>query len=124
MAVPLGIQSVRLNIVTESREEWKAQVTDPETGYIARLTTARANAAALNREIGRQNDAIDALEADSAARIAQAERDAAEAQAAIDAALARAGRTLTRPIAGGTVCARVLDVDAAFMAELRMESEQ
>lgn len=118
MAVPLGIQTVRLGMVTESRDEWKAQVTDPETGYIVRLTTARASIATLTRAVEDQNAAIEAVRADSAARIARAEADAEAARASIADALARADRTLTRPIAGNTMCERVQDVHSAFMAEL------
>lgn len=123
MAVPLGIQTVRLGMVTDSRDEWKAQVTDPETGYIARLTTARASIATLTRSIEDQNAAIEAIRSESAGRIAQAEADAEAAREQIADALARAERTLTRPIAGNTMCDRVQDVHSAFMAELEGEAQ-
>lgn len=123
MAVPLGVQTVRLGMVTDSRDEWKAQVTDPETGYIARLTTARASIATLARSIDDQNAAIEAIQTESAARIAQAEADAEAAREQINDALARADRTLTRPITGNTVCERVEDVHSAFMAELEGDTQ-
>jgi len=123
MSVPLGVQTVRLGMVTDSRDEWKAQVMDPGTGYIARLTTCRADVADLSRSLADQNEAVTALEADSAARIAAAEREAEAARQEVADALARAERIIARPIAGDTVCERVQDVHSAFMAELEGEAQ-
>lgn len=123
MSVPLGVQTVRLGMVTDSRDEWKAQVMDPETGYLARLTTCRGSVLTLTDAIEDSNEAVTALEADSAARIAAAELEAKAARQEVADALARAERIIARPISGSNMCERVEDVHSAFMAELEGDTQ-
>lgn len=118
MAIPLGVQTVRLDSMTKSKERWELLVTHPETGYIARLTTCRGNVAGLTSALDRQNEAVADLEADSAERIAEAEREAEAARDEIARVRARADRTINRPIIGETTCERVIDVYSAYLEEL------
>jgi hypothetical protein len=122
VAVPLIVQTVRLELIKNERDGLRAEISDPDTGYIARLTQCRSNGARLAAEIERQNGAIEGLESRMADAIAAAEAEAADAREEAAGLRARARRFIERPIAGETACARAADVDAAFMAEL--ESRQ
>jgi uncharacterized membrane-anchored protein YhcB (DUF1043 family) len=114
MGAALGAQTIRLGEARATIDTLSAHV---ET-LSADLSTCRGNTATLEIALADQNAAVEALAAESAARIARAEAAQRDAEETARQARDRAARFALRPIQGVTVCERVLDVDAAFLRQL------
>lgn len=118
MAIPLGVQTVRYEVAESQRADLYRQINDEQTGFIARLAVCRGNTATLEAAIAGQNAAVMAMADQASERIARAEEAASQARSERDEAEARAARFMARPIQGATLVDRVLDVDAAVLADL------
>lgn len=86
---------------------------------LERLTTCRGSVAVLEAAVEDQNEAVAAMAAESAARMAERDAALALARADAEAAQARVRSILNRPIVGATACERFLDVDAMVMEALQ-----
>lgn len=115
LVLALGAQTVRLGAAESRIETLDGRVAD----LTERLTTCQVSRATLEEAVLVQNAAVIDM-ADEAERRTAAAQEAAEA-ARQEAAEARdrAERFRSRPIEGATTCERVLDVDAAVLAEIR-----
>ena len=118
MAVPLGVQTVKLKIAEADRADLRREIYDPETGYLVRLNTCRISVETLEEGIRIQNDAVLDLEERSERMLEDAREAADAARVEARAANARAEAFLSRPIEGGDTLSRILDVDAAVLADL------
>tara|TARA_B100000678_G_scaffold13657_2_gene10749 strand:+ start:9260 stop:9685 length:426 start_codon:yes stop_codon:yes gene_type:complete len=118
MSVLLFVQNARLANAKDDYAKLYADINEPKTGYVARLTTCQASVATLEESIGTQNKAIEDLKRTSDEAIERANAAAKEAALEADAARKRARDMANRPIQGETVLDRVLDVDAAFLEAL------
>ncbi|MDR7062002.1 MULTISPECIES: hypothetical protein [unclassified Sphingopyxis] len=95
------------------------QLNDPKTGYVARLTTCKANNQILSVGIDRQNASIATNAARGAAAVADATRSVADAQVKTAEAQRKATAILNTQPSGDTACAKVLDVDARLLESLK-----
>ena len=118
LAISLAITSANLHRVEKERDDVRASITAPVTGWAARLTTAQNNVGTLERRIADQNVRIDALGRDSAARLAEAERGLAAAQRGQAAAETKIA-AIMKPLVAVDSCARVYEADHRLLETLR-----
>lgn len=107
--------------ISKQRDELQRSITDPETGYIARLTQAKANVVELNAALETQNAKYRQLSAESAAALEASRRRLLAAQRERDQLQSRLDTFLAQPIEGETLEERVLDVDRRAMKEFLNE---
>lgn len=100
------------------RAEVQATIDQPVTGWKARLATCQGNTVVLQGALASQNDRIDSLGRDSAARLAEAEKGLAAAQRGQAAAEARVAKIM-KPLVGADTCLRVIEADQRLMESLR-----
>lgn len=103
--------------ISNQRDELQRSITDPKTGYVARLTQAQNNVVTLTEKIKRQNTAYRELSAQSAAQLADTKRRLATAQRETARLQARIDVFTKQKIEGDTLEERVLDVDRRAMEE-------
>lgn len=118
LAVSLAITAANLHRVEKERDDVRASITAPVTGWAARLTTAQNNAATLEGRVKDQNARIDALGRDSAARLAEAEKALTAAQRGQAVAEAKVAKIM-KPLVGADTCLRVIEADERLMESLR-----
>lgn len=118
LAISLALTSANLHRVEKERDDVRASIEAPVTGWAARLTTAQDNASRLKAAVDDQNARIDALGRDSAARIAEAEKGLAAAQRGQAAAEAKVAKIM-KPLVGADTCLRVIEADERLMESLR-----
>jgi hypothetical protein len=111
LALSLGVVEVQRRAAVERADQLHAAINDEETGYKVRLDRCRSNTAALTSSLQAQNEKVDALSHDSAARLKAAEAALARARTVTDKANAQIAVLMSRPPVGVDTCARVLDVD-------------
>ena len=87
------------------------QINDPDTGYVARLSTCKGNQQALELAIETQNRISAEHSARSATALAHATSAVADAQTAATRAQQDAAAILTNIPTEGDVCARILSLD-------------
>jgi len=83
------------------------------------LTTCQDNTDRLGEALEAQNDAVQALKAQSDAKIAEAAKTVSAAQKSTLAAEVAAARIRANPPRGSDVCVRMLDADETFLEALR-----
>lgn len=115
LAVTLGVTTLQKNAAVRERDALHAQINDPVTGHIAEAARCAANTRRLDAALTAQAAAVDDLQAESARRIAAAERGWRDAQRAAAAARFRADRLAAAPIAGETLCERIEDADRTVL---------
>ena len=129
LAVGLGVAlalSVGTNVkqhftitgLKSSNTTLERQINDPDTGYVARLATCKANTQALSGGIDRQNASIAANTARGAAAVADATRSVAAAQIKTAEAQRKASEIVGNQPSKGTVCDRLLILDKRLMGEI------
>ena len=118
LAVSLALTTANLHRVEKERDDVRASITAPVTGWAARLTTAQNNAGRLQASIDDQNARIDALGRDSAARLAAAEKALTAAQRGQAAAEAKVAKIM-KPLVAADLCLRVQEADARLLESLK-----
>jgi len=117
LMVMLGVSYMQNRDLTAQRQALSSAINDPVTGYVAQLAQARTNVKTLEVRVAQQNEAIDKLSAESAARLATSRRELAAAQAQTRTMERKlAGFLATKP-QGATLEARVRDIDDRAMKE-------
>lgn len=123
----LAIQTVRINNAKSDLAQAKAALINPATRKPWRdeairdardLATCRENVGALDRSLTAQNEAVAAQAAESAQRVAEAEKGLQQALKGRAKAEAQA-RDLLRPPVGIDACARTEEIDRRFLETLR-----
>lgn len=118
LAITLSIANARLHDAQTSRDALQASIDTPVTGWAARLTTAKNNAATLDAAIKAQNATIDAMGKDSARRLATASAALAEADKRTASDQARIAK-LMKPLVGVDTCQRVIEADERLLESLK-----
>lgn len=103
--------------ISNQRDALQRSITDPKTGYVARLTQAQNNVATLTEQIKQQNVAYRELSAQSAAKLADTKQRLAAAQRETARMQARIDAFMKQKIEGDTLEERVLDVDRRAVEE-------
>ena len=118
LAVAVLAGHAQLKAARADRDQARAAIEAPVTGWAARLAQCQLNAGALQRAIDGQNAAIKANGEESARRLQaaaeavdQAQRGAARAEAKVAA--------LMKPLAGFDTCARVIEADQRLLESLK-----
>lgn len=104
------------------KQELVSRIEDPKTGYVARLTQANANVVTLRAAIEDTNQKMRLREAEaenSRVKLSQLNKKLAEAQAETRAMEVRLKQFLATKPQGGTLDARVRDIDSRVLKELR-----
>ncbi|WOE76332.1 hypothetical protein [Alterisphingorhabdus coralli] len=94
------------------------QINDPNTGFVAKLTTCKANTQELQSAIDTQNASTAINAAKEAATLAEATATVAEANTASDKAQERA-EGIMAPIGEGDVCSQILTLDERLMESVQ-----
>lgn len=113
-AMMLGLRG-EIRALERQNAAYAGQVAD----LTERLTTCRGSVATLEASIADQNARITRMADAARARMQAAEQAVADARRQAGEAAARAERLLARPIAGNTVCERVMDFDRTVMEALQ-----
>lgn len=115
----VGAQSIAIAKLRFDNSHMKAAIEHPITGYKAKLDNCQATSAYLERQIAKQNEAVEQLAKVEAAKLAQVKAAVRKAEDRASAELAKA-KTISEFVAtGDDVCARVRSIDKAFMETIR-----
>jgi hypothetical protein len=122
LAVIIGIFLFSANMenkrIISERDKLSIQINDPKTGYIARLTQARANTDALEAAIVSQNAAMQRQSTEAKLKIEDLRKELAAAQKrSLEAERRLAAFMATKP-QGSSLEARVLDIDRRLLKDL------
>jgi hypothetical protein len=111
LVLALGVQTVRVDRLKDDADKARKMATE------ARLEAGRYKSYAelCKAALGRQNDAIEALRAESAERLARADKAAADARAVAASASKFSRDLMNARLAGQTACERAEDVRARFL---------
>lgn len=108
----------QLKAARAERDQVRAAIEAPGTGWAARLAQSQLNNVTLQRAIDGQNAAIKANSEESARRLQaateavdQAKRDTARSKAKVAA--------LMKPLSGFDTCARVIEADQRLLESLK-----
>lgn len=104
--------------IAHQRDQLRASIMDPHTGYVARLAQARTNVATLQAALDDQNRKIDQMKQESDQKLAEAKLELARLTNERDSAQRRWKAMLDLRPQGSTLEERILDVDARIMKEL------
>lgn len=122
-SVVIGVLLVKSQIenrvIVADKQKLERQITDPKTGYIARLTQAQANNVVLEHSVATQNAAMKKLKDDSAAKLLETQRQLAAVQAENRDIMAKMHQFMAQKPRGATVEERVVDVDKRFLETLK-----
>jgi Arc/MetJ-type ribon-helix-helix transcriptional regulator len=115
LVLALGVQTVRVDRLKDDADKARKMATE------ARLEAGRYKSYAelCNAALGRQNDAIEALRAESAERIARADKAAADARAVAASATKFSRDLMNARLPGQTACERAEDVRARFLEGIK-----
>ncbi len=115
LVLALGVQTVRVDRLKEDADKARKMATE------ARLEAGRYKSYAelCKAALGRQNDAIEALRAESAERLARADKAAADARAVAASASKFSRDLMNARLAGQTACERAEDVRARFLEGIK-----
>jgi Arc/MetJ-type ribon-helix-helix transcriptional regulator len=115
LVLALGVQTVRVDRLKDDADKARKMATE------ARLEAGRYKSYAelCKAALGRQNDAIEALRAESAERLARADKAAADARAAAASASKFSRDLMNARLAGQTACERAEDVRARFLEGIK-----
>jgi Arc/MetJ-type ribon-helix-helix transcriptional regulator len=111
LVLALGVQTVRVDRLKDDADKARKMATE------ARLEAGRYKSYAelCKAALGRQNDAIEALRAESAERLARADKAAADARAVAASATKFSRDLMNARLTGQTACERAEDVRARFL---------
>jgi Arc/MetJ-type ribon-helix-helix transcriptional regulator len=111
LVLALGVQTVRVDRLKDDADKARKMATE------ARLEAGRYKSYAelCKAALGRQNDAIEALRAESAERLARADKAAADARAVAASASKFSRDLMNARLTGQTACERAEDVRARFL---------
>jgi Arc/MetJ-type ribon-helix-helix transcriptional regulator len=111
LVLALGVQTVRVDRLKADADKARKMATE------ARLEAGRYKSYAelCKAALGRQNDAIEALRAESAERLARADKAAADARVVAASASKFSRDLMNARLAGQTACERAEDVRARFL---------
>lgn len=107
------------NQIEDQRAKLEQKITDPVTGYIARLRTSENNVITLKAAVERQNTIYRQQSEASAKELNRLRAELRVAQAERVALQARVNGLLRKPIVGNTLEERVLDVDKQILEDLK-----
>lgn len=107
LVLALGVQTVRVDRLKDDADKARKMATE------ARLEAGRYKS--CKAALGRQNDDIEALRAESAERLARADKAAADARAVAASASKFSRDLMNARLAGQTACERAEDVRARFL---------
>jgi hypothetical protein len=96
-----------------------SQINDPKTGYIVRLSQSEANTTTLKAAIDDANAKVDALAAESAQKIAEAQVQVEAARGETVAATVRATQILDFKPTSTDACKALGEVDKQFTESLK-----
>lgn len=115
LVLALGVQTVRVDRLKEDADKARKMATE------ARLEAGRYKSYAelCKAALGRQNDAIEALRAESAERLARADKAAADARAVAASASKFSRDLMNARLTGQTACERAEDVRARFLEGIK-----
>jgi Arc/MetJ-type ribon-helix-helix transcriptional regulator len=115
LVLALGVQTVRVDRLKDDADKARKMATE------ARLEAGRYKSYAelCKAALGRQNDAIEALRAESAERLARADKAASDARAVAASASKFSRDLMNARLAGQTACERAEDVRARFLEGLQ-----
>jgi hypothetical protein len=122
-SLALGGMLISSNIenraISKQRDGLTSLITDPKTGYVARLTEANTSIHTLKVSIETQNKAYASLSETSKRQLAESNRRLVLAQAQTKTMEKRlAGFMATKP-QGATLEDRVRDIDSRVLTELK-----
>jgi Arc/MetJ-type ribon-helix-helix transcriptional regulator len=111
LVLALGVQTVRVDRLKDDADKARKMATE------ARMEAGRYKSYAelCKAALGRQNDAIEALRAESAERLARADKAAADARAVAASATKFSRDLMNARLAGQTACERAEDVRSRFL---------
>jgi Arc/MetJ-type ribon-helix-helix transcriptional regulator len=111
LVLALGVQTVRVDRLKDDADRARKMATE------ARMEAGRYKSYAelCKAALGRQNDAIEALRAESAERLARADKAAADARAVAASATKFSRDLMNARLTGQTACERAEDVRARFL---------
>jgi Arc/MetJ-type ribon-helix-helix transcriptional regulator len=111
LVLALGVQTVRVDRLKDDADKARKMATE------ARMEAGRYKSYAelCKAALGRQNDAIEALRAESAERLARADKAAADARAVAASATKFSRDLMNARLTGQTACERAEDVRARFL---------
>jgi Arc/MetJ-type ribon-helix-helix transcriptional regulator len=115
LVLALGVQTVRVDRLKDDADKARKMATE------ARMEAGRYKSYAelCKAALGRQNDAIEALRAESAERLARADKAAADARAVAASATKFSRDLMSARLAGQTACERAEDVRARFLEGIK-----
>jgi gamma-glutamyl:cysteine ligase YbdK (ATP-grasp superfamily) len=115
LVLALGVQTVRVDRLKDDADKARKMATE------ARLEAGRYKSYAelCKAALGRQNDAIEALRAESAERLARADKAASDARAVAASASKFSRDLMNARRAGQTACERAEDVRARFLEGIK-----
>jgi Arc/MetJ-type ribon-helix-helix transcriptional regulator len=115
LVLALGVQTVRVDRLKDDADRARKMATE------ARMEAGRYKSYAelCKAALGRQNDAIEALRAESAERLARADKAAADARAVAASATKFSRDLMNARLAGQTACERAEDVRARFLEGIK-----
>ena len=118
LAISLTVTTAGLHRVENERDDIRASIEEPVTGWGARLGTCQANGEALIGRLDAQSVAVAAMGQSSAARIAEAEKGLAAARRDQSQAVAKV-TALMKPLVGADTCVRLIEADERLMESLK-----
>lgn len=104
--------------LTKQRDKLSLSITDPNTGYIARLTQSRTNVVTLEGAIKTQNEAYEKQSKAAQAELARLKKELSAAQAETRASERRLSQFLATKPKGNTLAERVTDIDNRVLKDL------
>jgi Arc/MetJ-type ribon-helix-helix transcriptional regulator len=115
LVLALGVQTVRVDRLKDDADKARKMATE------ARMEAGRYKSYAelCKAALGRQNDAIEALRAESAERLARADKAAADARAVAASATKFSRDLMNARLTGQTACERAEDVRARFLEGIK-----
>ena len=115
LVLALGVQTVRVDRLKDDADKARKMATE------ARMEAGRYKSYAelCKAALGRQNDAIEALRAESAERLARADKAAADARAVAASASKFSRDLMNARLTGQTACERAEDVRARFLEGIK-----
>jgi hypothetical protein len=105
--------------ITKERDRLALTITDPKTGYIARLTQANANVVILQKAIETQNIAFTKQSEASKVELRRLTKELALAQAKSREAERRLAEFMSRKPQGATLQDRITDIDNRVLKDLK-----
>lgn len=114
-----GVEKARIADYKHQIAVLSDDINNPTTGYVVKLAQSHANTATETAAIQQQNDVVKAASDASSQRMMEATQALSIQQAQADLTMQKVGTILHVVPTGGTTCARLLDIDKRFTANLR-----